>query len=89
MAVLSILETWLTVIGLVATSIGAFLVGWNDIMSKQKALEIGLPRWAGSTDEENLQMPFVKELLRRNKNSRRGLSFVLLGTTFLVLAVLV
>ena len=77
---------YLTILGVVFTTIGAVQIGWNDIMSKEKAVEIGVSRVAGETIEENLRLPAVKELLRRNKNSRRGLSLVLLGAAFLILA---
>ena len=76
---------YLTIVGVILTTIGASLIGWNDIMSEDKAIEVGVSRWAG-TKEENRQLPAVQELLRRDKNSRRGLSFVVVGTMFLILA---
>lgn len=76
---------YLTIVGVILTTIGASLIGWNDIMSEDKAIEVGVPRWAG-TKEENRQLPAVRELLRRNKNSRRGLSFVVVGAMVLILA---
>ena len=79
------LVLYLTIVGVVLTTIGASLIGWNDIMSEDKAIEVGVSRWAG-TKEENRQLPAVQELLRRDKNSRRGLSFVVVGTMFLILA---
>ena len=77
---------YLTIVGVILTAVGAFLIGWNDLMSKEKAVEIGVPRWASDKMEENLQLPLVQELLRRNKNSRRGLFFVIFGAIFLILA---
>ena len=77
---------YLTIAGVILTTLGACLIGWNDIMSKEKALEIGVPRWASDKTEENLQLPLVRELLRRNKYSRRGLFFVLLGAVFFILS---
>ena len=55
-------------------------------MSKKKALEIGQSRYSGATDEENLKLPAVQELLRRSGNSSAGLVFVIVGAIFLVLA---
>ncbi len=80
---------YLTIVGVFLTTVGAFFIGWNDVMSEDKALEIGQARVSGGTREENLTLPAVRELLRRNKNSRRGLSFVILGAIFLILASLV
>jgi len=75
---------YLTIVGVILTTVGAFLIGWNDIMSEDKAIEMGLPYYPGKR-EENLKIPLVRELLRRNKNSRRGLSFVIAGAIFLIL----
>jgi len=80
------LVLYLNIVGVILTAVGAFLIGWNDLMSKEKAVEIGVPRWASDKMEENLQLPLVQELLRRNKNSRRGLFFVIVGAIFLILA---
>jgi len=76
---------YLTIVGVVLTTGGASIIGWNDLMSEDKALDIGVTKAAGNTREENLTLPAVKELLRRSKNSRRGLFFVLLGAAFLTL----
>ena len=77
---------YLTIVGVILTTIGAVLIGWNDVMSEDKAIDVGSSYWSGGTKEESLKLPPVKELLRRNKNSRRGLFFVLLGAVFLILA---
>ena len=77
---------YLTIIGVILTTIGASLIGWNDILSENKAIEVGLMRLSGETREQNLTLPAVRELLRRNKNSKRGLFFVILGAVFLILA---
>ncbi len=60
--------------GIVLTTIGAVLIGANDLMSKKKAVELGVIRASGETFEENLGLPVVKELLRR---SRHGIIWVL------------
>lgn len=73
---------YLTINGVILTTIGAGLIGWNDILSEDRAIGIGVLRVAGETREENLKLPAVQELLRRNENSRRGLFFVLVGAVF-------
>jgi hypothetical protein len=78
--------SYLTAIGVILAGIGAVLIGSNDLMSKKKALDLGQSRYSGGTDEENLKLPAVQELLRRSRNSSAGLVFVILGTIFLVLA---
>ena len=64
---------YLTIVGVVLTTGGASIIGCNDLMSEDKPLDIGVTKAAGNTREENLTLPAVKELLRRSKNSRRGL----------------
>jgi len=80
------MASYLTAIGVILAGIGAVLIGSNDLMSKKKALDLGQSRYSGGTDEENLKLPAVQELLRRSRNSSAGLVFVILGTIFLVLA---
>ena len=77
---------YLTIAGLVFTTIGAVLIGSNDLMSKKKAVEIGVIRASGATVEVNLELPVVKELLRRSRKSSLGLAFVLMGSVFLIIA---
>jgi len=76
----------LTAVGVILAGIGAVLIGHNDVMSKRKALDLGQSRWSGTSDEENLKLPAVRELLRRSRNSSAGLVFVIVGTIFLALA---
>lgn len=80
------MPSYLTAVGVILAGIGAILIGRNDILSKDKALLIGQARLSGTTDEENLKLPAVQELLRRSRNSSAGLVFVIVGTIFLALA---
>lgn len=73
--------------GTAFTTMGAVVIGWNDIISKEKAVEIGVMRISGDTMEQNLTLPAVKELLRRGRNSKIGLFFVLIGYVCLILAI--
>ncbi len=77
--------SYLTAMGVTFAGIGAVIIGSNDIMTKKKALDVGLARVSGTTDEENLRLPAVQEL-RRSRNSSLGLVFVIVGTIFLALA---
>lgn len=77
---------YLTIVGVILTTVGAIFIGWNDVMSEDEALRLGQMRVSGETREQNLTLPAVQELLKRSKNSKRGLSFVLLGAVFLILA---
>ena len=69
-----------------STLVGAVFIGWNDVMSEDEALLLGQMRASGETREDNLTLPAVRELIKRSKNSKRGLSFVILGALFLILA---
>lgn len=53
---------------------------------REAAIRIVSPRWGGNSQEENYNLPAVQKLLRRGKNSKHGVSFVIIGTILLVLA---
>lgn len=74
----------LTIFGLALTTIGAFIIGSNDFVSKAKAVELGVIRIPGNNFEENLGLPAVKELLRRSHYSKIGLALVIVGYVFLL-----
>jgi len=70
---------WFTVIGLVCNMVGAFILAYGLFISKKKAIELGVSRWSGETDEENLQLPQVRDLLKQTRNAKIGVAFILIG----------
>ena len=77
---------WLSLVGQVLGLIGALYTIANPFLTKKVALEIGVPRWAGRTDEINEQLPLVQELLKQSHQARIGLAFIATGFLLQALA---
>jgi hypothetical protein len=77
----------LTGLGLVITLAGAWITARAVILKEADAIHIGLPRWAGETDEENLQMPMVQNLLASSRGARRGLLLIAGGTALQIVPI--
>lgn len=70
---------WLSVIGLFCDIIGAFVLASGLLISKKEALELGMSYWVGDTDEENLQLPPVRDRLRQARNAKIGVALLTFG----------
>ncbi len=70
---------WLTVTGLAADIVGAWILAAGLFISEEEAVELGVTRFAGETDEENLRLPAVKDRLRQSTRAKRGLVLLVLG----------
>ena len=77
----------LTGLGLAITLIGAWTTARAVILKEADAIRIGVPRWAGSNDEENLKMPMVQNLLASSRGARRGLLFIAGGTALQIVPI--
>lgn len=73
---------WLITIGLVFDLFGAFFLAYGLIISKKKAIELGVSRFCGDKDEENLKLPQVQDRLKQSYNAIIGL--ILLGIGFVL-----
>ncbi|MEK6831414.1 MAG: hypothetical protein AABY17_01480 [Thermoproteota archaeon] len=69
----------LSIISLIAIALGTGFLGKATIVSKKDAIELGVSRIAGDTDEENLKLPAVQFFLKQSRLARIGLSIVVLG----------
>lgn len=79
----------LTGFGLALTLVGAGITARAVILKEADAIRIGVPRFAGSTDEENLRMPMVQNLLASSRGARRGLLVIALGTALQIVPIAV
>ncbi len=70
---------WINTVGLVADIIGVSLLAWGLFASKKTALELGLARWAGGTDDENLTQPAVVDRLKQSRFAMFGLPILVAG----------
>lgn len=77
----------LTGIGLLLTLIGAVIAAKSVILKQTEALNIGVTRIAGDTDEANMELPHVQNLLASSRGARRGLIYIALGTSLQLLPV--
>ncbi|MBN2256197.1 MAG: hypothetical protein JW736_10845 [Deltaproteobacteria bacterium] len=67
------------IIGLILDLVGVLLLAWDLLISKKRALELGLPHYAGQSDEDNLKHPAVRNLLRQAKHAKIGVVLISLG----------
>lgn len=79
----------LTGLGLAITLVGAWITARAVILKEADAIHIGVPRWAGETNEENLKLPMVQNLLASSRGARRGLLFIVLGTALQIVPIAV
>ena len=70
---------WFTVAGLILDIIGAVVIAVPLVVSKRKAVEIGVTRLAGDTPKENLQLPAVRDRLQQSRLAKWGLGLIALG----------
>ncbi len=77
---------WLNIIGLVSDIIGAGILSYGLIISKKSAIELGVSKWAGSTDEENLKLPQAKDRMNQSRNAIIGLIFLASGFILQIVA---
>lgn len=54
---------FINIIGLIFTSLGSLSLARGLFISRKQALNLGVGRWSGSTDEENFKLPQVQDRL--------------------------
>jgi len=74
--------TWANVLGLVLDIIGAIFLTYGVIVSKKKAIELGGAYLGGNTDEQNLEIPPVRDRLQQSCNAIIGGLFLIAGFLF-------
>ena len=70
------------IIGLALDALGAVVLTYGLVITKKDALKLGVTRWAGQTDEENLKLPQVQDRLRQSRNAVIGMVLLVLGFIF-------
>ena len=76
---------WFTSLGLVLDIIGASFLAYGLVISKKKAIELGLAYLASDKDEENLKIPTVADRIKQSKNAIIGLLFLVVGFIFQII----
>ena len=85
MEVLNCFIKWSNFIGLIISFIGAIYLSLGLFVSKKKALELSVSRWSGDTDEENLKLPQVQNILKQSRNAQIGIVLITVGFFFQIL----
>lgn len=70
---------WFSVIGIFCDIIGAVVLTYGLIISKKDAIELGISRICGNTDEENLALPQVRDRLKQSRNAKIGMVLLVIG----------
>lgn len=70
---------WFSVVGLLFDIAGAIALACGLIISRSDAIELGVSRYSGSTDEENLELTQVQDRLKQSRNAKIGLVLLILG----------
>jgi hypothetical protein len=70
---------WIEETGLLLDIIGALILASGLVIGKKRALELGLARYAGDTDEENLKLPQVADRLQQSRRAKVAVVFLVLG----------
>jgi hypothetical protein len=73
---------WLVISGLACDFFGAVIIAYDLIISKEKAIELGISRYSSESGKENLQLPQVKDRVKQSRNTKIG--FFLLAIGFLL-----
>ena len=70
---------WATVAGLVCDILGAAILAYGLVVSKEKAAKLGASYWGGGTIQDNLKSPPVRDRLMQSRNAIIGASFLIGG----------
>lgn len=70
---------WLNVIGLLLDLIGAIILAYGQIISRKTAIDLGVSKLCGDTDEKNLKLPAVQDRIKQSRNAIIGLSLLAVG----------
>ena len=72
-------RTCLNLLGLFIGFIGSVIITLDLFISKKQAIELGVSRWAGDTEEGNLRLPQVQQLLKQSRHAKLGFGLITLG----------
>jgi hypothetical protein len=73
---------WLNVIGLLLDITGAIFLSYGLIITKKDAIDLGVSRICGDSDEDNLKLPAVQDRVKQSRNAKIGVIFLVTGFLF-------
>ena len=80
------IQSSLTLLGLFISFIGSCIFSFDLIISKRHAVEIGVSYYSGGSDEENLRLPQVQNLLKLSRHAKWAFGLISLGFLVQLLA---
>lgn len=66
---------WLNIVGLVFGIVGSTMLSYGLFINKKDAIELGVSRFCGDSEEENLKLPQIQDRLKQSRNAKWGLFF--------------
>lgn len=69
----------LNLFGLLLCAAGAAILAYGLIVSGRRALEVGLPRMASESDEQNACLPHVRDRMRQSRFALIGVVVMTVG----------
>ena len=72
-------NAWVAEIGIAFDIAGAITLSLGLIVSKKRAVELGVSRWSGESEADQLQLPQVKDRLMQSRKVMVGLALLVLG----------
>lgn len=77
---------WLMEAGMFLTFVGGWVLASILIMSKKEAIETGVTRFAGDTDEEDFKLPMVQLFWRQSRRTIAGMTLITIGCLLQMIA---
>jgi hypothetical protein len=69
-----------SIISILVVLFGGYYLARGLWISNKKAIDLGVCRFAGDTDEENLQLPEIQERIRLRRDSKIGFTLLACGS---------
>jgi len=83
------MELLFSIIGLIVIGIGTYFLARNFIITKERAIELGVSRVCSDDPKENLKLPAVKDRLNQRRDAVIGLILVGIGISLGITGLLI
>lgn len=79
MEVIPMNPRWIDIIGLIFSLSGITILALGLIVSRKRAIKIGVSRMAEDSDNKNISLPKVQDEIRESRFALIGLALVIFG----------
>ncbi|MCB9810837.1 MAG: hypothetical protein H6779_00950 [Candidatus Nomurabacteria bacterium] len=73
------MEVFFSVAPTLFNFIGTIVIAWGLLITKEKALELGISRWSSDDEEENLKLPAISDRIKQRNFAIVGLILLTIG----------